>query len=115
VPTDRSHYSTIWLANASLDGHLISIEFDELHTKVARANVEHAGVTDRVDFRLGPGIEVLPQLVEEVTNGKRGKFQFVFIDADKGNNWNYVDIAIGMCEPGACIIVDKVVRKGPLA
>jgi predicted O-methyltransferase YrrM len=57
----------------------------------------------------------LPQLVEEVRGGKRDKFQFVFIDADKENNWNYVDIALGMCEPGACIIVDNVVRKGQLA
>jgi predicted O-methyltransferase YrrM len=47
--------------------------------------------------------------------GKREKFQLVFIDADKENNWNYVDMALGMCESGACIIVDNVVRKGQLA
>ncbi|KAI9877984.1 MAG: hypothetical protein M1823_007021 [Watsoniomyces obsoletus] len=48
-------------------------------------------------------------------NRKREKFQLVFIDADKENNWNYVDIALGMVESGACIIVDNVVRKGQLA
>jgi len=31
------------------------------------------------------------------------------------NNWNYVDAAIGMSEPGTCIIVDNVVRKGSFA
>lgn len=108
-------YSTIWLANASPDVTVISVEVDKHHAEVARSNIENAGVADRVDIRLGPGVEVLPQLAEEVKTGKRGKFQFVFIDADKENNWNYVDIALGMCEPGACIIVDNVVRKGQLA
>lgn len=108
-------YSTIWLANASPDIKVISIEVDEHHAKVAQSNIEHAGVGDRVDVRLGPGIDVLPKIVEEVKQGKLGKFQLVFIDADKENNWNYVDIALEVCEPGACIIVDNVVRKGQLA
>lgn len=108
-------YSTIWLANARSDTKVTSVEVDEHHTNVARANVKYAGLADRVDIRLGPGIEILPQLAEEIESGTRDKFQFVFIDADKTNNWNYVDIALGMCEPGACIIVDNVVRGGRLA
>ncbi|KAF2190685.1 O-methyltransferas-like protein family 3 [Zopfia rhizophila CBS 207.26] len=108
-------YSTIWLANASPDVKVISVEVNEHHAEVARANIAKSGVEDRVQVRLGPGIEVLPQIAEEVKQGKRGKFQLVFIDADKENNWNYVDAAIGMSEPGACIIVDNVVRKGSLA
>jgi predicted O-methyltransferase YrrM len=88
---------------------------DKHHAEVARTNLEHAGVADRVDVRLGAGVDVLPQIKEEVEQGRLGRFQLVFIDADKENNWNYVDIAIGMCEPGACIIVDNVVRKGQLA
>ncbi|KAJ4330803.1 hypothetical protein N0V87_009699 [Didymella glomerata] len=108
-------YSTIWLANAGPDVKVISVEVDEHHAKVARSNIEHAGVADRVDVRLGPGVEVLPRIVEEVKQGKLGKFQLVFIDADKENNWSYVNTAIELCEPGACIIVDNVVRKGQLA
>jgi predicted O-methyltransferase YrrM len=108
-------YSTIWLAHASADVKVVSVEVDAHHAEVARANLEHAGVADRVDVRLGAGVDVLPQIKEEVEQGRLGRFQLVFIDADKENNWNYVDIAIGMCEPGACIIVDNVVRKGKLA
>ncbi|KZM18755.1 uncharacterized protein EKO05_0006496 [Ascochyta rabiei] len=108
-------YSTIWLANASPDVKVISVEVDEHHAKVARSNIEHAGVADRVDVRLGPGVEVLPKIVDEVKEGKLGKFQLVFIDADKENNWSYVDTAIQLCEPGSCIIVDNVVRQGRLA
>jgi predicted O-methyltransferase YrrM len=108
-------YSTIWLAHASADVKVVSIEVDAHHAEVARANLEHAGVADRVDVRLGAGVDMLPQIKDEVEQGRLGRFQLVFIDADKENNWNYVDIAIGMCEPGACIIVDNVVRKGKLA
>ncbi|KAH7075842.1 O-methyltransferas-like protein family 3 [Paraphoma chrysanthemicola] len=108
-------YSTIWLANATPNTHVTSVEVDPHHAEVARSNIKSAGVEDRVDVHLGPGIEVLPQLAEEVKAGKREKFQLVFIDADKENNWNYVDIALGMVKSGACIIVDNVVRKGQLA
>lgn len=108
-------YSTIWLATSTPDVRVTSVEVDSHHADVARANIKNAGVADKVEVRLGPGVEVLPQLAQEVKEGKRGKFQFVFIDADKENNWNYVDVAIGMCDPGACIIVDNVVRKGQVA
>ncbi|KAF1966287.1 O-methyltransferas-like protein family 3 [Bimuria novae-zelandiae CBS 107.79] len=108
-------YSTIWLASAGKDVHVTTIEVDAHHAEVAKANLEHAGVADRVDVRLGPGVEVLPQIAVEVKQGKKEKFQLVFIDADKVNNWNYVDSAVGMCEKGACVIVDNVVRKGRLA
>ncbi|KAF2689056.1 O-methyltransferas-like protein family 3 [Lentithecium fluviatile CBS 122367] len=107
-------YSTIWLASASPDVKVTTVEVNSHHASVARANLEHAAVADRVDIKLGAGIDVLPQLAEEVRAGKRDKFQLVFIDADKENNWNYVDTAIGMVDPGSVIIVDNVVRKGQL-
>jgi predicted O-methyltransferase YrrM len=63
-------YSTIWLANASPDVKVTSVEVDEHHAKVARSNVQSAGVAGRVDICLGPGIKVLPQLAEEVGSGE---------------------------------------------
>ncbi|KAF2740931.1 O-methyltransferas-like protein family 3 [Polyplosphaeria fusca] len=108
-------YSTIWMASSSPHVKVVSVEIDEHHAEVARSNIAHAGVGDRVEVKLGPGLDVLPRIAEEINSGKRGKFQLVFIDADKENNWNYVDAALAMCESGACIIVDNVVRKGQLA
>ncbi|KAF2005322.1 O-methyltransferas-like protein family 3 [Amniculicola lignicola CBS 123094] len=109
-------YSTIWLASASPDVKVTTVEVDPHHAEVAKATFKHAGVQDRVEVKLGPGLDVLPQLVEEVKQGKRDKYQLVFIDADKENNWNYVDLALGgLVESGTAIIVDNVVRKGQLA
>lgn len=108
-------YSTIWLASASPDIRVITVEVDERHAAIARENLAAAGVADRVEVIVGSGLDVLPKLVKEVQSGARGKFDLVFVDADKENNWAYVDHALGMCVQGACIIVDNVVRKGMLA
>lgn len=108
-------YSTIWLATSAPDVRVTTIEVDAHHAAVARANLEHAGVAARVDVRLGAALDVLPLLAAEVRDGTREKFQLVFIDADKVNNWAYVDAAVALCGSGACIIVDNVVRRGKLA
>ena len=108
-------YSAIWLATENPNLHVTTIEFDPHHAEVARANIADAGVADRIEVILGAGLEVLPQLWEEIRAGKREKVGFTFIDADKLNNWNYFDWAVKMSVPRACVVVDNVVSKGKLA
>lgn len=100
-------YSTIWLARAlPTDGELISLEIDEHHAGVARANVGRAGLGDRVSVVVGPALETLPTLA--------GPFDLAFIDADKQNIPAYVERTIAMSRPGTVIVVDNVVRGGDL-
>ena len=102
-------YSTIWLARAlPADGKLITLEIDPHHAEVARANLDRAGLGNKVDVRVGPALGTLAALTRE----KGPSFDFVFIDADKQNNANYVQAAIGLARPGALIVVDNVVREG---
>ena len=102
-------YSTIWLARAlPADGKLITLEIDPHHAEVARANLERAGLGSKVDVRVGPALETLAALAKE----KGPAFDFIFIDADKQNNANYVQAAIGLARSGALIVVDNVVREG---
>jgi predicted O-methyltransferase YrrM len=102
-------YSTIWLARAlPPHGRLITLEIDFHHAEVARANLDRAGLGDRVEVRIGPALDTLAALAEE--DGE--PFDLVFIDADKQNNANYVQAAIGLSRPGALIVVDNVVREG---
>lgn len=102
-------YSTIWLARALPPGGTVTtLELLESHARVARANLERAGVLDRVDVRVGAALETLPQLAAE---GGR-PFDFVFIDADKQNTVPYFDWALTLSRPGALIVVDNVVREG---
>lgn len=51
-------------------------------------------------------------LKKEIDDGKRSKFGFVFIDADKLNNLSYFNAAVEMCEKRSCIVVDNMVKGG---
>ena len=102
-------YSTIWLAHAlPADGKLVTLEVDSHHAQVARDNLDRAGVADKVEVRVGPALDAFAVLVNE----EIAPFDFVFIDADKQNNANYVQAAIGLSRPGTLIVVDNVVREG---
>ncbi|MEB3051137.1 O-methyltransferase [Mycolicibacter sp. MYC123] len=101
-------YSTIWLARAAgPDGAVVTCEYEPRHAEVARANLERAGVGDRVQVLVGPALDTLPTLTGE-------PFDLVFIDADKENNVGYLNWAVQLCHPGAVIVVDNVIRDGAI-
>lgn len=104
----------MWLATAGEEVHVVSIEVDEGRAGVARRNLEYAGVSDRVDVIVGDASLVLQNLFEEIEGGKKEKFDFVFIDADKLSSWAYLDTALDMCRSGAQVVVDNVVWKGQI-
>lgn len=102
-------YSTIWLARALPDhGVLVTLEIDPHHAEVARANLDAAGIGDKVEIRVGPAVETLSRMETE----SEGPFDLVFFDADKPNNVAYLKAALALARPGALIIVDNVVREG---
>jgi predicted O-methyltransferase YrrM len=100
-------YSTIWLARGvGPSGRVVTLEYEPKHAEVARANLDRAGVGDRVEVIVGAALHTLPQLAPQAP------FDLVFIDADKENNSHYVDWAIKLSAPGSVIVVDNVVRSG---
>ena len=102
-------YSTIWIARAlPADGRLVTLEADERHAAIARANIARAGLSDKVEVRVGAALDTLPQIEAEGL----GPFDFVFIDADKENNPHYLAWALRLSRPGTTIVVDNVVRGG---
>ncbi|KOS53845.1 O-methyltransferase [Rhodococcus rhodochrous] len=100
-------YSTIWLARAvGDDGRVVTLEYEPRHAEVARANLDRAGVGERVDVRVGAALDLLPSLTDEAP------FDLVFVDADKENNPHYVRWALRLGRPGTVIVVDNVIRGG---
>lgn len=99
-------FSTIWLARgAGPDARVITLEYEPKHAEVARANLQRAGVGERVEIIVGAALDTLPTVTG-------GPFDLVFIDADKENNAAYVDWAIRLSHPGSVIVVDNVIREG---
>jgi predicted O-methyltransferase YrrM len=92
-----------------------TVEYKHRHVEVARKNIERAGLSGRIEVIHGAGVDVLARLRREVEAGKRSKFGFVFIDADKDNNWNYFKLSKGMVTPNSVICIDNIVRDGQLA
>jgi predicted O-methyltransferase YrrM len=106
-------YSAIWLGRAlPPGGRLVTLELLGHHAEVAKANLERAGLSDRVEVKVGPALESLPGLLRE--EGERA-FDMAFIDADKPNNASYFAWAVRLVRPGGVVVVDNVVREGKVA
>jgi len=104
-------YSTIWLARAlPAGGHMVTLELDPKHAQVARTNLERAGVSDRVEIRVGPAAQSLAQLHAEGAD----PFDLIFLDADKPSNPAYLQWALKLAHRGSLIVVDNVVREGKI-
>ena len=102
-------YSTIWMARAlPQDGKLISLEFDPNHARVAKNNIERAGLSKVVDIRIGKAIDLLPQLLAN----NEGPFDMIFIDADKPPYTEYFQWSLKLAHPGTLIVADNVIREG---
>lgn len=102
-------YSTIWFARAvGASGRVVSFELEEQNAAVARANLERAAVSDRVEIMVGPARESAQQLIDSGTEA----FDFVFIDADKPSNPEYLRASLELTRPGSVIVIDNVVRNG---
>ena len=104
-------YSTMWFALAGEDVRVTSIEINSKHRDVAIENIKYAGLTEQVDVVLGAALDVLPQLAKEIEEGTRQRFDFVFIDADWDEQWDYFNWAAKIMERGSCIYVDNVVKQ----
>ncbi len=104
-------YSGICLARGfGSEGTLTSLELEENYAKLAYTNLSKAGFGNQVTYLTGPALQSLEKLVNE-----QKRFDFFFIDADKGNYENYLECCIQLAEPGALIAIDNVLARGSVA
>jgi predicted O-methyltransferase YrrM len=102
-------YSTIWMGRALPEnGKLITLELNQKHAAVAQNNIDRAGLTHKVEIRIGKGLDLLKKMVEE----KEPPFDMVFIDADKPPYAEYFELALKLSRSGTLIIADNVIREG---
>ncbi len=102
-------YSALVMARAlPEDGHVWTVEFDPKHARVARENLEAAGVGPKVTVLEGAGLAVLPTLEP------LGPFDAVFVDADKRNYDGYGRWAARNVRKGGLLIGDNAFLFGRL-
>ena len=102
-------YSTIWLARAlPPDGKLVTLEVDPNHARVATANIQRAGLSSKVELRLGPALESLSQLHAEASPPSTSSSW----TPTSQNNAAYLEWSLRLSRPGTVIVCDNVVREG---
>lgn len=106
-------YSSLSVALAlPPEGRIVACDVSEKWTSVARRYWTEAGVADKVELKLGPGVETLASLV---TAGQRGRFDLAFFDADKESSLAYYEHALELVRPGGVIAFDNALWDGRVA
>lgn len=99
-------YSGIWIARGlAPGGRLITVESERTHAEFAVAQFEKAGVDDRVEVRVGPALQVLPDLARELGPGS---VDAVFLDAVKLEYPDYWTLVRPLIAPGGVVMADNV-------
>lgn len=100
-------YSATWMARAlPSDGQIVSLELDPNHAAVARANVDAAGIGDRVEIHVGPAEETLRSFLANPP----APFDIVFIDADKPGYPTYLDLSLPLLRSGGVVLADNTLN-----
>jgi predicted O-methyltransferase YrrM len=94
------------------DGKLIACDVSEEWTAIARRYWQEAGLSGRIELRLGPAADTLAALLRE---GAAGSFDFAFIDADKPSYDVYYESCLSLLRPGGLIAVDNALWSGAVA
>lgn len=97
-------YSTLWMAKAlSQEGHILTLECEEKHGRIALQHIERAGLQNQVEIRICDATAELPKL--------KGPFDLIFIDADKESYPFYLEWAVALSRPGTLILTDNLIPK----
>jgi predicted O-methyltransferase YrrM len=94
------------------DGMVVACDFSTAYGKMAKEFWNKAGVAHKIHLRLAPALKTLDRLIE---NGKAGKFDFAFIDADKVQYDDYYERCLTLLRPGGIIAIDNVLWSGKVA
>lgn len=101
-------YSTTCLAKGLPPfGRVVALEVNSKHVAIARANLETFGLADRVIFIPGDALDAL-----RILKARDAKFDMLFIDAQKEQYWEYLNLSRCLLRDGALVVADNLVREG---
>ncbi|GAA5008647.1 O-methyltransferase [Actinopolymorpha pittospori] len=96
-------YSALCIARGLADGGVLTCcDISEEWTRIARRHWDGAGVSDRIDLKIGPALDTLRSLPARPT------YDLAFIDADYPSYPAYWEEVVPRVNTGGVIIVDNV-------
>jgi predicted O-methyltransferase YrrM len=96
-------YSTLWFARALVElgmpgGEVVAVEYDAGRAALARENFRRGGLDGIITLHQGDALQIIPTLT--------GPFDFVFLDAEKGQYADYLRLALPLVRPGGLLVGD---------
>lgn len=86
--------------------HITTIENYQKRITAARENFKRAGAEDRITLLEGDAAELL--------KGLEGFYEFIFMDAAKGQYINFLPDVLRLLAPGGILISDNVLQDGDI-
>lgn len=81
-----------------------TIELDEERAKEAKENVKKIGIENQINIFVGNAVDILPTL--------EGKYDIIFIDANKGKYPVFLQEGIRLAKSNGIILADNILYKG---
>ncbi|MBT1184368.1 O-methyltransferase [Streptomyces sp. CJ_13] len=100
-------FSALSMAQAlPAGGRLITCDVSEEWTAYGREAWQAAGVSDRVELRIGPALDTLRAMPEEP------HIDMAYVDADKESQIGYWEELVPRLRPGGLIVTDNTLFHG---
>lgn len=99
-------YSALCMAAGSVrDARIITCDIDQKAEKIARKYFAMSEYGHKIEIKMGPALETLHHLSHHSVD-------FVFIDADKENYFNYYEAVLPLLKVGGLMVFDNALRGG---
>lgn len=100
-------FSAILMSEYLPEGsHITTIENYEKRIPIARNNFKRAGKEEQITLIEGDALEVMKTL--------EGPYDFIFMDAAKGQYIHYMPEAVGLLSDGGILMSDNVLQDGDI-
>ena len=100
-------FSALLMNDAAPQGcHITTIENYEKRIPIARENFRRAGKEDEITLIEGDAMQVLAEL--------DGTYDFIFMDAAKGQYIHYLPEVLRLLADGGCLVSDNVMQDGEI-
>lgn len=98
-------YSAICLAEGLKEGGVLdTIEVNPELQQIIKEYIHKSGFDDRINLHMGDALEIIPNL--------EGKYDLVFMDADKTSYPNYYNLVLSKVKKGGIIMADNALWDG---